>query len=378
MGPTSDARIPDLPLYRSYVHGVHHGLWPYRDFTFEYPPLALVPMLLGGLAGTDFENYQWLFGAFMALSMLGVLFATAALARERAGLAVWLVALAPLMTGALIRTRFDAFAVAVALAGLVALTRNRPVLAMTVLGLAAMTKWFPAVLVPIALAWLVAQGRRREAIQGGLVFVAVVLALSAPFAGKGYVDAYRFHLERPVQIESSPASVLFATGGSHTTGGFTAHPDRFRSQGLAGGIATPVAALFAAMLVAALAAAAAAAYARPDERQLLLASIAAILAFVALGKVLSPQYMVWLVPVAALALALRERLIAALTIVAIVLTQIEFPSRYFDLVHWHTGPILLIAARNVLLLAALAVVMSRLASRAGRARSSPRAAAATP
>lgn len=377
-GPTSDISINDLGVYRVYSHGVLEGVRPYRDFLFEYPPLALVPMLAGAALGTGAHTYEWVFGVFTGLCMAGVLFATAALARERATLAAWAVALSPLATGALVRTHFDAFAVALALAGLVAVTHERPVLGLAVLGAATMAKWFPAVLVPVVLAWLVAQGRRREAVRGALAFAAVLVVVSAPFAGNGYLDSYRFHLDRPVQIESAPATVLFALGGSHVTGPFTAHPDRFRSQGLKGGMATPVAALFAALLLTALAATAFAAHALPDERQLLLASMAAVLAFVAFSKVLSPQYAVWLVPVAALALALRERLLFALTAGAIVLTQVEFPSRYFDMVSRDTGPILLVAARNALLVAAVAVVMSRLASRAGTARSSRPATAATP
>jgi hypothetical protein len=377
LGPTANVSINDLAIYRLDAFGIHVGVWPYRDYLFEYPPLALVPMLAGAIAGFGAASFAWVFGSLMGLCMLGVLAATAALARERAPTAAWLVALSPLVTGALVRTHFDAFAVALALAGLLAVTRDRPVLGLAVLGLATMAKWFPAALVPVILAWLAAQGRSRDAWRGLAAFAAVLVVVSAPFAGKGELDTYRFHLDRPAQIESTPASVLFALGGSHTTGPFTAHLDRFRSQGLDGPAAGPVKDLFAALLLIALAIITAAAYARPDERQLLLCALTAILAFVGLNKVLSPQYVIWLVPVAALGWALRERAVAGLTAAAIGLTQVEFPSRYFELVERDTGLIVLVAARNALLLAALAVAMSRLVSRAGTARSSPPAAAPT-
>ena len=73
-------------------------------------------------------------------------------------------------------------------------------------------------------------------------------------------------------------------------------------------------------------------------RVLVLGSLAAVLAFAALGKVLSPQYLIWIVPLGALALAWRMVALAALVALACVLTQIEFPARYFDLVDRRAVP----------------------------------------
>jgi hypothetical protein len=81
------------------------------------------------------------------------------------------------------------------------------------------------------------------------------------------------------------------------------------------------------------------------------------------------------VPFAALAWVSGERLLAGLSAAAIVLTQLEFPARYADLVLSDTFAIVLIAVRNAVLLAALSVALMRLA---GPARSHPRASAATP
>ena len=81
-----------------------------------------------------------------------------------------------------------------------------------------MTKLFPAVLLPGILLWLLARRRDREAVWGLTAFLAVVLVVALPFAGSGLVDMARFHLDRPVQIESSPATVLWAIGDSYVTG----------------------------------------------------------------------------------------------------------------------------------------------------------------
>ncbi len=41
-GPFSDASVGDLYVYGSYKDLMAHGLVPYRDFVFEYPPGALI------------------------------------------------------------------------------------------------------------------------------------------------------------------------------------------------------------------------------------------------------------------------------------------------------------------------------------------------
>jgi hypothetical protein len=110
-------------------------------------------------------------------------------------------------------------------------------------------------------------------------------------------------------------------------------------------------------------------------RGLVLCAFATVLAFVALGKVLSPQFVIWLVPFAALAWAWREWTPALATTCAIVLTQFEFPSRYWELVAGDTGPVVLVGIRNLLLLIALTSLLVRVAAPARWHRP---AAAATP
>jgi hypothetical protein len=100
--------------------------------------------------------------------------------------------------------------------------------------------------------------------------------------------------------------------------------------------------------------------ARGGPRNLVLASLAAVAAFAAFGKVLSPQYMLWLVPLGALAFAWRLHALAAATAAAAVLTQVEFPGRYFDLVDREPFPVAVIALRNLVLTAVLVLALRAL------------------
>ena len=80
---------------------------------------------------------------------------------------------------------------------------------------------------------------------------------------------------------------------------------------------------------------------------------------VRIRKRLSPQFVIWLVPFAALAWAWREWTAAAAVTAAIVLTQLEFPARYWDLVYGNSGAAVLTGARNALLLVALTSLLAR-------------------
>jgi hypothetical protein len=380
IGPFSDTTVNDLFVYRTYADLLHGGQLPYVDFGFEYPPLAAIPLWLAGLPGRDEATYAVSFAVLMAgFALVGQWLAARLAGERRAGLTVaWLLALSPVVIGASVRTHFDALPIALALGGLLALARERPALGFVLLGLGTMTKLFPGLLAVVAIVWLLARGQRAVALRGAAIFAAVVIAISLPLSGAGYVDSFTFHLDRPVQIESTPATVLFALGGSGVTG-TNLRPDRFKSNGLDGGHADAVERLFFVALVLALAGVVALAARGRDARHLVLTGFAALLAFVALGKVFSPQYVIWLAPFAALAWVWGERVVAGLTAAAIVLTHVEFPSRYFDLINEKTGVILVVAARNALLLAAFGALLVALTRPArAPARSHPRAAPARP
>ena len=356
-GPTSDVQVNDLYLYRSITGLLRDGLWPYHDFAFEYPPVAAAAIGLGGLFGTGELAYARTFAVEMLLCLLALQWCAARLGGRRAA---WAVAIAPLLLGAMVRTHYDLLPAALVALALLLLVRDRTTAAFAVLGLGTVTKLFPALLVPIAAAWLLGRGERAKVVPALAAFAVVVVAVSAPFVGAGYVEQVRFHLERPVQIESTPATVLFALGESDVTG-TPDRPDRFKSNGLDGGFAPEVAALFTVLLALTLVGIAVLALGGGDHRRLVLLSLAAVVAFIALGKVLSPQFMIWLLPFAAVLWGWRERAIPLLCAAAAVLTLLEFPGRYFDLVAEDNGVVALVGLRNAVLLALLALTLSRVA-----------------
>ena len=365
VGPTSDIAVNDLYVYAVDAHALATGALPYRDFGFEYPPLALLAIALPHALGGSFETW---FAIEMALFGLVCQELLRALAGPRAA---WLWALAPLAVGAQIRTHFDLAAVAVLLGALLAFVRERPRAGFALLAVGGLVKLFPLLLVPVAGAWLWGRGQTRQLREGLAWCVGVLVVGTAPFwLLGGFGDMFRFHLDRPVQIESTPATALFALGGSYVTG-TAQHPDGFKSNGLDGGHADLVLALSTVALVAVVVMAIVLAARAASARQLLLCCYLALLAFVGLGKVLSPQYMIWLAPFVVLALVGRELPIAGWTITAIVLTQTWFPGRYFDLVDADSDIVTVVALRNFCLIMAVAATATAIAQTKMSGSSSP-------
>lgn len=332
-------QLVDWPTYRDYGDAiVNHGRVPYRDFAVEYPPGALPVFMLPA----PFGDYAAAFGWVMAAC--GVALVVVA-AQVRAA-AAFFVALSPLLVGSLILTRFDLWPALLATAALAALVAERHRLGWALLGAAVAAKLWPLVLVPPALVWSWRHGRGRAAVAGAVVAAAafVPFALVAPH---GVWQSLHGQASRPLQIESLGAALFTAFG----------HPaviSSHGSQNVAGhGV---VAALLTLAQVAAIVALWVAFARGPAERgRLLRYSAACVCAFIAFGKVLSPQFLIWLVPLVPLVRGRRGLAATGLLTAALVLTQVWFPQRYWDYVGTFrlAGVVL---ARDLVLVALLGVL----------------------
>jgi glycosyl transferase family 87 len=409
--PWSDERVNDLFVYRTFAEPMLSGALPYREIAFEYPPLAAPVIALPGVLGLDEEAFRWAFAIWTLAAAGAMVLLCGALARAAPGAcradgeppaslalpaagesaarrAMVAAALAPLLCGALLRTHFDLFPVVILLVGLLLIARDRPRVGLAVLGVGAVTKVFPLLAVPVALAWLLVRGQGREAWQGALACAAVIAAVAGAaiaISPEGAFDAVRYHVDRPVQIESSPAMVLLGLDavGAGEAKSIASH----RSDGLLHPAAAAVTSLFLTALVAfvallcALVAGArrrAPARARgvgaetAGPRELVIASLAACTAFALFGKVLSPQFVIWVLPLGALAFAWRMHALAAAVALAAVLTQVEFPAHYFDVVAREPAAIALVAARNLALVAVLALSVRELVRARGASEAAGR------
>jgi glycosyl transferase family 87 len=363
-------QLIDTPVYQRYGNAIAEGKVPYRDFELEYPPGALPVFALPGLAepGRDqnvstgfrrsFETLMWLCGAAALAAMAVILRAL-----RRSTVNVWAVlcfgAIAPLLLGSVILSRFDLWPAAIVAAALAALVSGRLRLGHALLGLGVTTKLFPAVFVPLGVAFVWKRAGRLEALKCLALLLGVVAVVFAPFvvlSPGGVWHSLSVQLSRPLQVESLGSALLLA--GHHLFGVGVTGETSHGSQNLAGNAAewTAVAStvLQAGVLVWIWTAFA---RGRGDAEALVRSTAAVLCAFLAFGKVLSPQFMIWLIPIVPLVRGRRGLGAAALLGVALVLTQTWFPFRYFRLaLDFEEGLSWLLLARDLTVVAVVAVL----------------------
>jgi uncharacterized membrane protein len=365
-------QIVDTPVYESYGQAMEEGQVPYRDFALEYPPGALPVFLAPALADSDFRVvFEWL----MALCGCGLVVAVA-LAGQRVGYGfgtLAFVALSPLAIGSVILTRFDLWPAMLASFALAALVHDRLRLGHGLLGASIAAKLYPAVLLPLTVAYVWRRRGRREGIVCAALAAGTPIAAYFPFAvvaPEGVVRSLGRQLSRPLQVESLGSAVLLAARDLFGTG--VEIGSSHGSQNLVGTSADVFAVALSVAQIAVLAwlwLRFARSRETPSPAMLAVHAAAAITAFVALGKVLSPQFLIWLVPVVVLA---RRWSANAMLAAALVLTQIWFPFRYWDLVRELDPRVSwLVLARDLLLVALLVTLAHAIR---GPARGSSRTA----
>jgi uncharacterized membrane protein len=308
-----------------------------------------------------------------ALALMFVLSALLSLEAGPVRLALGLgfTALAPLLIGSVVLSRFDLWPAALTVGALAALLAGRERLAGAALGLAIAAKLYPLVLVPVAGAWIWRRCGRRRALISFAILAAVAAACFLPFlvlSPEGLWASVTRQTERPLQIESFGAGVLLVL---HQVAGvgITMHSSH-GSQNLAGDRADAIAAVQSALQFAAIACLWLWFARGPMERDRLVRAFAAtVCAFIAFGKVFSPQFLIWLIPLVPLVRGRRGLAAGSILALALVVTQVWFPFRYWDLaLRFAALPSWLVLVRDLVMFALLAVLVapSRLRPAAAR------------
>lgn len=356
----------DLLTYFRAARGLLDGQLPYRDFALEYPPLALLPFALPQLAGQPFDasGYVWrflvqsvLFSSLVAVTLARVL---ADWRPTRRNLALGVYALLVALLAPLLPWRYDLFPALLTLLALLCAQRGLPGLAGWWLGCGVAAKLYPLVLLPIFAAYYLVDGDWRALLRLGLGSALAVLGALLPFALLAPDDLFTFlsyHQQRGLQVESLPAGAIMLARGL----GWTEAEMVYNYGALH--LVSPLAETalgwlpFALVGLFALVLARSTACFRSEQRAtgaidtgtLANSCVAALLVFIITNKVLSPQYLIWLLPFAPL-LGLRQ---AGLLAVICAVTTLLFPFEYENLLAMQFFPVLLLNLRNGLLVALL-------------------------
>ncbi len=369
----------DVLLYHAYARALAGGARPYVDLAIEYPPLV-VPLLRLPPYTPDVLTWVLRFNATMLLACGAAALLTAAAAARlwpagrRADAAAAAFALAVLAAGSIVANRLDAAVTLSVAAAVWLLSGRRWALAAAAIGAGFALKLVPAVLLPLV---LLLAPRAADRLRAAAAFAVAALVPFLPYLlSAGLWRFFGYHLDRPLQLESVLATPLLL---AHLAGAAPAAVgSAYGSQFLAAPGATALAAASGPLTLAALAAAYAILWRgrerlRADPAAVPVAALAVLLAALAFAKVLSPQYLVWLLPLVALALP-RAPAIGAAGLALLLLTQVEFPGLYWRLVALEPLPIAIVAARNALLLGTLVLALRHAARAGGPAGARPAAA----
>jgi hypothetical protein len=341
----------EIAHYEQWAERMHDG-WPYRDFSIEYPPGALPFFSVPDLV--DPFSYRTEFIVLcIALDAAGLV-AIVRIARRTGhwwGVAAWLALLPAL--GPITYARYD-LAVAVALAwALERALAGRWTAAGAWTGVGAAVKIVPTLLVPLLAA--TAPRRWRPVVAAG----AVVAVSVAPFIldlGELYGDVIGFHTHRGIHAESLWGSFAllahrFVDMGVEKVGAFGATDVEFRFAGAVQVLAN----LVSVAVVTAGTWLAWRRVRRGDGTHVVLVAAATLILVTAVGRVFSPQYLVWLVAVMAAGLSVAPQLLRApaiLLAVAVVLAHAVYPVAFYHYLELDAWALLLGAARGVALLGA--------------------------
>ncbi|MGW6059401.1 glycosyltransferase 87 family protein [Streptomyces sp. NPDC055189] len=341
---TSDVSV----IYEGWYEVLRTGTFPLDDVTWQYPPAAALAILSPALL--PFAGYT---SAFFVLALLAdalvcglLLYAGGRPGKSLRGAWTWVVGAA--LLGPTVYARYDVMVTAVAVAALLAGARHpRTMGALAAFG--ALLKVWPALL-------LVGMPRARatRSSWGAALATAVGLTLAFLVTMPGALAFLTFQRDRGTEVESLGALVFHVARHLGWQGDVQLNYGSVEFLGPYVSLVSTVAqglsaAAFCWLLAWRLRARAWSASTVAD------AAFVAVLLFTATSRVISPQYLLWLVGVAAVCLAFRaSRMVlpARLVLAATFVTFLEFPVWFSHVVASDPLGIALLLVRNGLLVAA--------------------------
>jgi len=343
--------LDDVDIYRGWVPYLRWEQFPLADPKWQYPPGAGVVLLAPDLLHI---NYSAAF-VLLALTIDAVIMAMLVVAHHRrdgrAGRSLWLWAIAALVVGPIMYTRFDIVPALFAVAFV--LLAGRPVLAGMSAALGFVVKLWPFILV-IALpraAW------RRGIVSFALSTIVLMVALALRF--DGILSFLGNQRARGLQVESTgalPYELWALVAGRMKSGlEYGSYQVLMPGAEIVGSVVFAIGLLVTALI----------AWwrfrGRLDSVSVGDMALTVVLVSVATSRVYSPQYNIWLIAVAAVALLdpnSRMRRVVALVMATSILTQVIYPWFPFDLTDGNP-PVVIVQALRIIALVAAAVLALR-------------------
>jgi hypothetical protein len=352
-----------LEIAFDYATLAVNGQVPYRDYLVEYPILGFLVFLIPRLFVADFAGYRIAYGVQLLLFNAVAVFLVARHVAKTEGIdrvpsrLAWytgfFASLCPLLMGP-----YDLAPMAVAFAAAHFWFSGRNVAGGVLAGMGFLLKIFPGAIAGPALIWEAARFRETRG-RGILSFLATVTAgMSFWFwlGGKRVAESLLYHAERGLLVESLYGGILMLFGkvtgqtvtwvydhkALHITTDWGGHLARFS---LPIQLATILLVIWR--------------YRRSGMKDGVRYAGASVLAFMATGKILSPQFLIWLIPFVTVLGGDTGRLARKIFLQACIATTIIYPLFALRLIleYNNLAGIILLNYRNALLVGLLFLLL---------------------
>ncbi len=331
---------------RRYHEIAHAPGLAYRDHDVEYPPLtaAFIEVVAAP------SRYSMSGKILVITQLIADLTVAAALAwgwNRRVAIA-WLALLVPLLRDGWIFARIDLITSALAVTGLAAARRRMERTGGVLIGLGVLAKLYPALLVP----GLIVRGRRRATAAAVATTAVGALVWLAVGGLAGFRQVLTFRGAKGWQIESTIGALVLA---------FTRGPMSVEAGAARVGTEPGWAkAALAVALVGSLAWAWKWQRRAEPERAETYGAIVMIGALMVLSPILSPQYLVWILPF--IAIVWSDRTLLALTVFVVCATA--WVAHRYRFMGQRSGELLwIVNLRNAALIAVVLLSAARLSGR---------------
>ena len=368
-----DVNFFDLQLYYKSGLSLIQRQLPYRDFPLEYPPFALVPMVVPQIVnfGRRFSR-DLAFGSYVGLFFLeNAIFSTAIAllllqvkqywqSRQHSLWTLKAYIILAIISAPILPWRYDLFPALLTLLAFGSILQGRATIAGIWLGLGILTKLYPVVLLPIFVSYYLASKKYRSLLNlllGCLGATCVILLPLALVTQGEMLSFLKYHQLRGLQVESFAAGIICLAHILQLTKiSLVLNYGAFHLVSpLADGVLKwlPLISILAFVgVISSCLIRFRREYAiagKISADSLTTYIIAALLTFMVTSKVFSPQYIIWLLPFAPL---LRPRQFW-LMVAIFAMTIGIFPAAYSHLLGMQVPSVLLLNLRNFSILALL-------------------------
>ena len=191
--------LGELNLYHDFAKHIQQGLFPYRDFPIEYPPLSLVFFQLAQVFGDKWFTLIWYLLVVIFVILIGVV-----IHKLKGNVYIFLSSI--LVLGGLFFDRFDIFPAFFSILAVYLLLKKKTVLAALILSLAVGIKIYPIVLLPL---FLIEKNVKKLFLSSLVFLIVLIIPFLVVLHGggrEGLLKLADYNINRGMEINSFKSS----------------------------------------------------------------------------------------------------------------------------------------------------------------------------